>query len=925
MNTITSSSDSGTMNAMTSGDSGSESLEEEEDLPMPMQNISQRLSARRTLLQKRLTLTHKENQQLIPLETTTRLSRTAQNRQTSIEHPMMADAIRKLRLGGMKSNEVKGRLKFTVSKGNVLRLPPSNGEESSRDVAAAIKVTLCRRFEDLHPSRKEDDAAYLDAVENDKETTIITNLPPNYESGGWRCHAKIESTTDDQDVSVECLHPNRPQDKMCTKCTSPRPDIRQEFAYLRLLAPAIRKQRKEYERIIHSCDTELCRCEATERDATQRIEEGNEDDEGTFMLDVDLVSSGVFQRIDACSLLPMLVSRKSELSKRLVSARVELSIMIQSTYELACIHAQRVTRRFLVRCRLDDIRKQVYDAARIAASVEIQRIIRSKLAFIETERRRTLRDHRMATKLQSLVRMKFAIKERQRLYSIYITQLRHRSATTIQSLYRCHASKVRAQLLAEERKRQQEEEEKARVASTEKDSAIIIQKHARRLMSIEIVKNRKIELGLHQRLLMYLERYVVDGCLFSFVKSINDDYLRYERTIRTTIEREETMAMSFVQQVINTRDNDHSSAWDRYRNDQRLQDGKKKPPPNRIGQNPRINNKQHSSAMQIYGRSSKQQSSSKKNETNKAKSRDDQFERPNVKTSSSESHHDVSHTIETSMEENQTGQSIVESPSKFDRLRGQYLRFDIPNGLDDTVSNFLTAVALRVNFDSPGESSLHNSSFELQSAAAKKDQHKKCSAFVDPLLQRIHSKGIVFIRQLLPAENLASTLLDLGVSSEFIQLSISMLNVLSQIHGGNHLNRKQLMAKCRNLLDTQQQLRVNGESDVDEEAKTDRDNFNLVSFLGECGSASAEDFDDTDNPGGLWKSTTADTPTQEACIQPPSRTTVPSHNLAGSSRSSSSWVSKYTERVISQNETTNPALGMYRSGKLLDRQHSKTG
>jgi len=886
-----------------------------------------RLSARRTILQKRLTLIQNENKQLLPLETSKRLTRTAQNRQTAIEHPMMADAIRKLRLGGMKSNEVKGRLKFTVPKNNILALPNSNGE-SSRDVAA-VKVTLCRRFEDLHQSRKEDETAYLDA----KEVTIITALPPNYESGGWRCHAKIESTTDDQVISVECLHPNRPQDKMCTKCTSPRPDIRQEFAYLRLLAPAIRKQRKEYERIIHSCDTELCRCEATERDATQRIEEGNEDDEETLMMDVDLVSSGVFQRIDACSLLPMLAKREKELNKRLVSARVELSIMIQSTYELACIHAQRVVRRFLVRCRLDDIRKQVYDAARSAASVEIQRIVRSKLACIEVERRRTLRDHRMATKLQSLVRMKFAIKERRRLYDIYITQLRHRSATTIQSLYRCHASKVQAQLLAEEKKRQQEEEEKALVASIEKDSAIIIQKHARRLLTIEIVKNRKIEMGLHQRLLMYLERYVVDGCLFSFVKSINDDYLRYERTIRTTIEREETMAMSFVQQVINTRDNDHSSAWERYKvsigdNTQHLQD-KNKPPTNRICQNPRISNKQHNSSIQIYGRSSKQQSLSRKNESKKVKSRDDLFERPKVKTRPSESHHDVPHTIETTIvEKDRPEQSVVETPSKFDQLRGQYLRFDIPNGLDDTVSNFLTTVTLRYNFDSPGESSLHNSSFQLQTAAAKKEQHRKCSEFVEPLLQRLHAKGLVFIRQLLPAENLASVLLDLGVSSEYIQLSISMLNVLSQIHGGNHLNRKHLMAKCCNLLDTQQQLKeLNGESESDEDAKTDRDNFNLVSFLGECGSASAEDFDDHDNPGGLWKSTTADTPiTQEACIQAPSRTVVPSHNsVGGGSRSSSSWVSKYTERVISQNESTNPALGMYRSGKLLDRQHSKAG
>jgi len=162
---------------------------------------------------------------------------------------------------------------------------------------------------------------------------------------------------------------------------------------------------------------------------------------------------------------------------------------------------------------------------------------------------------------------------------------------------------------------------------------------------------------------MYLERYVVDGCLFSFVKSINDDYLRYERTIKHTIEREEKMALSFVEKVVNARDNDHSSAWERYKNDtigDTTQHSKKLTIARSV-LNPRISNKQHNGAIQIYGRSSKQQSSSKKNETNKVKSRDDLFERPKVKTSSSESHHDVPHTIDTSIEEkDQFGQSIAE-------------------------------------------------------------------------------------------------------------------------------------------------------------------------------------------------------------------------------------------------------------------------
>jgi hypothetical protein len=36
---------------------------------------------------------------------------------------------------------------------------------------------------------------------------------------------------------------------------------------------------------------------------------------------------------------------------------------------------------------------------------------------------------------------------------------------------------------------------------------------------------------------MYTERFAVDGCMFSFIKSINDDYIRYEQIIKSTIER----------------------------------------------------------------------------------------------------------------------------------------------------------------------------------------------------------------------------------------------------------------------------------------------------------------------------------------------------------------------------------------------------
>lgn len=338
-------------------------------------------------------------------------------------------------------------------------------------------------------------------------------------------------------------------------------------------------------RIIKECDAELEMCDAAEREATDRISayernaekqtqgvdsipsstpdtetseisEENENDESfevhaedELMMDVNLVQKGAWQRVNARVLLTTLATRKLALNHRLATARTELSIMIQAVFGLAAPHVQRVSRRFLVRLRLDKIRMSVLDFARFSAAVEIQRIVRSRLASIEEDRLRKLRDHLMATKLQSIARRRSAIAEMRRRKAEYVKQLRNRAAILIQASYRCYSCKLKAQLLAEERRRRLEAAEKARVGEVRKHSAIVIQKHCRRILSKEKCSNRRIELGLHQRLLMYLERYTVDGCMWSFVKSINDDYKRYERTIIHTIEREEKMAKTFVEKV----------------------------------------------------------------------------------------------------------------------------------------------------------------------------------------------------------------------------------------------------------------------------------------------------------------------------------------------------------------------------------------
>jgi len=245
-----------------------------------------------------------------------------------------------------------------------------------------------------------------------------------------------------------------------------------------------------------------------------------------------------------------------------------------------------------------------------------------------------------------------------------------------------------------------------------------------------------------------------------------------------------------------------------------------------------------------------------------------------------------------------------------DKLRGQYLRFDIPDSLDDSVSRFIVAVTLRYKFETPGESSLHGN---FESKFLEKEHQQKCMLYAEPLIQRLHGMGIVFIRQLMPAGNMAMILSGMGVTEEFLLLSNSLIIVLHQMSGGNFLKRKYLMAKSHQLLETQYQLKgpssSNGASGLQ---------FCLASFLGECGAAGSDTYDDDDNPGGIWTpKAPCPAENQAKCRQETIRS--PTFHLPHTTRKTrnKSWVIPYTAKIISENESNHPALGAYRHGQLL--------
>jgi hypothetical protein len=286
----------------------------------------------------------------------------------------------------------------------------------------------------------------------------------------------------------------------------------------------------------------LERCDVAERQATEKLAEFDRllveqkgeaspnsdkakslpelsDMEESLMMDMDLVSQ-VWQRMNARTLLPMLVTRKLELSSQLSKYRGELAVMIQSTFELAVPHLQRLTRRFLVRLRLNGIRMSANYFARLSAAVEIQRLARSKTAFKEAERRRKLRDHYMAIRIQCAARCKASTKERRRLHEIHVEKVKNYAAALIQRIFRCFACKLQAELLAADKIEQlgvnfvhNEEQEKALVEFVQNDSAIIIQKHCRRVLALNISATRRIELGLHLRVSVRLCSYLLHNSI----------------------------------------------------------------------------------------------------------------------------------------------------------------------------------------------------------------------------------------------------------------------------------------------------------------------------------------------------------------------------------------------------------------------------
>jgi len=229
-------------------------------------------------------------------------------RQYHAERPLLSEAIRRTKLG-LKDREVRGKLLFDVQIKDRLDLPYTAASDgASAEKVSAIRRALCRRLEHVHETRQEDDVSYHSSIDSGQSVVLVRALPPSHESGGWRCHASSPGTL--EEGGSACLQANSPAALSCRKCNSAKPNLRPQFAYLRLISHCVRRRRREYtHRIIAECDGELERCESAEREASERIallETSSVDQEADefLMMDVDCIQVGVLDYV--CLFCPLL-------------------------------------------------------------------------------------------------------------------------------------------------------------------------------------------------------------------------------------------------------------------------------------------------------------------------------------------------------------------------------------------------------------------------------------------------------------------------------------------------------------------------------------------------------------------------------------------------------------------------------------------
>ena len=528
-----------------------------------------------------------------------KMERIREQRRTTVLRPELMSAIRRVNRT-LRDGEVTRAEDLSVTGPLDLQLPPESRSEDSTDehgCAAEMEATFYRRVPTLRVPR--DEGAYRAAVSRGGVTLITADA----EGGGWYCQkpigiASAASASPGDWGGGEassfrigrgkgkmkkelCLSINGPSDATCRSCRRGRTFLRAEFALLRRISSASRRQTIEYLRRMVELDDLVFRCGAALDRAQEKLsrseEEGrgapspvvvadslDEEDLPSLLMDVDVANGEVWQRAEVRYLVPALEERRRRAASLLRTVRGEICVLTQAVWEMAVPHAQKLVRGHLARSKLDARRRIRAERDRNEAAVKVQRIARGLLGRWEAQQRWWRLRNGMAIHIQTAIRRKLAFEEWRRRYQRFLTALHRSLAIRIQCWFRGILARVLRHRLAEDRLLRSAEAERALRSAARERAALSIQRLLRGFLARRRVTERKIELGLHDRLVGLLDRLTIDGDLWTFLKNINADYRRYERLIDLILEREDTMATTFVSKVMKVRREENAGAWNEY-------------------------------------------------------------------------------------------------------------------------------------------------------------------------------------------------------------------------------------------------------------------------------------------------------------------------------------------------------------------------
>ncbi|CAM9092452.1 unnamed protein product, partial [Ectocarpus fasciculatus] len=269
-----------------------------------------------------------------------------------------------------------------------------------------------------------------------------------------------------------------------------------------------------------------------------------------------LVHEEVEQRVRVEAAEPVLRVLLEESTRKISGHRGELAAIVQYVYSLAASRLQPFLRGAIARCRLPDVHWEMFSYAFLSAAVEIQRVVRGSIA------RRRAHGALLSLASSSLVPLQARIRGvmlRRRVAKKW-ANLFNRQAVEIQRVFRGHRSRGAV-------KRTLKEKTWAQYAHLEGWASLVVQRQARVWLARRAVHLQRVKVGLTSRVSKIAEMLASSDdsrSISTVFGQIDRDYRKYDRVIAEMQAREDEMAVTFVEKVLERRDADIGGAWNRF-------------------------------------------------------------------------------------------------------------------------------------------------------------------------------------------------------------------------------------------------------------------------------------------------------------------------------------------------------------------------